>query len=95
MIALIEQNRRPSRATLRILRLRCGHLWPEDGMRYGKFVFSASLSCLGKQLQAYDPPGFRKTVFGALDGSIPDQFGKVGGKKKGTAQNGAVEGFGC
>jgi len=43
MIALIEQNRRPGRARLRILQLKRGHKWPEDGMRYGKLVFPASL----------------------------------------------------
>jgi hypothetical protein len=44
MITLIEQNRKHSRATLRILRLRRDHIWPEDGMRYGKFIFSESLN---------------------------------------------------
>ena len=31
-VALIEQNRRHSSATSRILRLRHGEIWPEDGM---------------------------------------------------------------
>jgi hypothetical protein len=46
MIALIEQNRRHSRATLKILRLRRDHIWPEAGMRYGKFIFSGSLTSI-------------------------------------------------
>jgi len=31
-VVLIEQNRRHSSATSRILRLRHGEIWPEDGM---------------------------------------------------------------
>ena len=31
-VELIEQNRRRSTATSRILRLRHGEIWPEDGM---------------------------------------------------------------
>ena len=31
-VVLIEQNRRRSSATSRILRLRNGEIWPEDGM---------------------------------------------------------------
>ena len=31
-VELIEQNRRRSNATSRILRLRHGEIWPEDGM---------------------------------------------------------------
>ena len=33
LVDLIEQNRRHSRATLRVLRLKIGQKWPEDGMR--------------------------------------------------------------
>lgn len=41
--APIEQNRRRSRATLRILRLRSSEIWPEAGMRDGILVFAESL----------------------------------------------------
>jgi guanylate kinase len=54
MIALIEQNRRHSRATLRILRLKRDHIWPEAGMRYGVFVFSGSLSNGGGDSVVFD-----------------------------------------
>ena len=33
LVDLIEQNRRRSRATLRIFRLRIGRRWPEAGMQ--------------------------------------------------------------
>jgi hypothetical protein len=32
---------------LRILRLKRDHIWPEAGMRYGKFIFSGSLKQTG------------------------------------------------
>ena len=34
-----------AKATSRILRLKHGERWPEDGMQYGILVFSGSLSC--------------------------------------------------
>ncbi|MBU4260974.1 MAG: hypothetical protein KKC76_03715, partial [Proteobacteria bacterium] len=43
LVAPIEQNRRRSSAPARILRLRHGQRWPEDGMRYGILAFSESL----------------------------------------------------
>ena len=46
MVVPIEQNHRRSRATARIMRLRRGQRWPQDGMRDGILVSSESLSVL-------------------------------------------------
>jgi len=42
-VVLIEQSRRRSKATSRILRLKHGKIWPEGEMQDGILVFSESL----------------------------------------------------
>ena len=44
LAAAIEQNRRRSSATSRILRLSCGQIWPEDEMQDVHVIVASLLS---------------------------------------------------
>ena len=44
LVDLVEQNRRHSRATLRLLRLKIGQKWLEDGMRDVQVIYGRLLS---------------------------------------------------
>jgi hypothetical protein len=43
LVAAIEQNRRRSRATSRILRLSCDQRWPKDEMQDDHVIFLQAL----------------------------------------------------